>query len=55
MQSLKNVVARTILDHQQANQATTWAQLINALDLAETIILEVDTYRALYAEEARRG
>lgn len=48
MQSLKNVVARTILDHQKANQATTWAQLINALDLAETIIVEVDTYRALY-------
>lgn len=46
MQSLKNVVARTIID--MAAHQPTWTELRHALEVAIIIINDVDTYDALY-------
>lgn len=52
MQSVENVVARTIVDY--ATQPLTWRDLRNALNVAAAIVNEVDMYRTFYGDSRSR-
>ena len=52
MQSVENVVARTIVDY--ATEPLTWRDLRNALNVAAAIVNEVDMYRTFYGDSRSR-
>ena len=52
MQSVENVVARTIVDY--ATEPLTWRDLRNALNVAAAVVKEVDMYRTFYGDGRSR-
>lgn len=52
MQSVENVVARTIVDY--ATEPLTWRDLRNALNVAAAVVNEVDSYRLFWGEGRSR-